>query len=212
MAPGTDGRLARGERARTAALDAAVALATESGLDGLSFSQLADRLRVSKSGLFAHWGTKEELQLAAADHAEERFTDVIVSPALHAPRGIRRLWALQESRLADVASGALPGGCFFTYAQFEYVARPGAVRERLSAALTRWHVLLERLIAEAVELGELRADVDPEQLSFELNAFGTAAVYESRLRPAADIFTYARTAALVRLRGLSPTPDLLPEV
>ncbi|GGM15911.1 TetR family transcriptional regulator C-terminal domain-containing protein [Dactylosporangium sucinum] len=205
-----DGRLARGERARAAALDAAVVLATESGLDGLSLSQLADRLGVSKSGLFAHWRTKEELQLAAVAHAQRRFTGVVIRPALGEPRGVRRLWALHDYRLRDIFSGSLPGGCFFCNAQFEYVARPGAVRDALTAALTDWHVLLERLITEAIELGELRADVDPAQLSFELNAHGTAAVYESRLLDSDDILTYARAAALVRLRGLSPTPDLLP--
>lgn len=207
-----DGRLLRGERARTATLDAAVSLATESGLDGLSFSQLADRLGVSKSGLFGHWSTKEDLQLAAVAHAGQRFTDVVVRPALRAPRGIRRLWALHESRLADMASGALPGGCFFANAQFEFTMRPGAVRDALRAALAEWHTLLERLIAEATGVGELRGDVDPAQLAFELNALGTAAVYEARLLRADEIYTYARTAALQRLRGLTPTPDLLPEV
>ncbi|WP_433211457.1 TetR/AcrR family transcriptional regulator [Dactylosporangium sp. CS-047395] len=207
-----DGRLARGERARTAALDAAVVLATESGLDGLSFNQLAERLGVSKSGLFAHWSTKEELQLAAADHAEARFTDVVVRPALRAPRGVRRLFALHEHRLADIASGALPGGCFFGTAQFAFAARTGPVHERLAVALEHWHVLLERLIAEAVELGELRPDTDAGQLSFELNALGTAAVYESRLLAAPLVYAHARTAALERLRGLSPVPNLLPEV
>ncbi|MDG6107583.1 TetR/AcrR family transcriptional regulator [Dactylosporangium aurantiacum] len=206
-----DGRLLRGERARTATLDAAVALATESGLDGLSFSQLAERAGVSKSGLFAHWSTKEELQLAAVAHAGHRFTQVVVRPALRAPRGIRRLWALQESRLADLAGGALPGGCFFANAQFEFTVRPGSVRDALSAALADWHALLERLITEAVELGELRHDVSPAQLAFELNALGTAAVYESRLLQADAIYTYARVAALQRLRGLTPAPDLLPE-
>jgi AcrR family transcriptional regulator len=200
--PTVDGRLLRGARARTATLDIAVALATESGLDGLSFSQLADRAGVSKSGLFAHWSTKEELQLAAVAHAELRFVEVVVRPALRAPRGIRRLWALQESRLADMASGALPGGCFFANAQFEFTMRPGSVRDALSAALADWHTLLERLITEAIELGELR-EVHPPQLSFELNALGTAAVYESRLLRADDIYTYARTAALQRLRGLA---------
>nr|BFE64794.1 TetR family transcriptional regulator [Dactylosporangium thailandense] len=205
----TDGRLARGERSRTAALDAAVVLATESGLEGLSFNQLAERLGVSKSGLFAHWRTKEELQLAAVDHAEARFTERVVRPALHRPRGVRRLWALHEHRLADISSGDLPGGCFFGLAQFEFVARPGPVQARLAAALERWHALLERLIAEAVELGELDPGTDPQQLSFELNAHGTAAVYESRLRPASNVYEHARAAALDRLRGLSPQPHLL---
>lgn len=209
--PTVDGRLLRGERARIATLDVAVALATESGLEGLSFSQLADRAGVSKSGLFAHWSTKEELQLAAVVRAGHRFTEVVVRPALRAPRGIRRLWTLQETRLADMAGGALPGGCFFSNAQFEFSMRPGSVRDALSAALADWHTLLERLITEAVELGELPPDVHPPLLAFELNALGTAAVYESRLLRADETYTYARTAALQRLRALTPTPDLLPE-
>jgi hypothetical protein len=85
------------------------------------------------------------------------------------------------------------------------------VHDRLAEALGLWHVLLERLITEAMQLGELRTDTDPAQLAFELNAHETAAIYESRLLPASQVYTYARTAALVRLRGLSPTPELLPE-
>ena len=208
--PTVDGRLLRGERARAATLHAAVALATESGLDGLSFSQLAERAGVSKSGLFAHWSTKEELQLAAVAHAEQRFVEVVVRPALRAPRGIRRLWALHESRLADIAGGGLPGGCFFANAQFEFTMRPGSVRDALGAVLADWHALLERLITEAVELGELRDDVPVGQLAFELYAFGTAAVYESRLFDADTVYRHARLAALQRLRGLTPTPGLLP--
>src|SRR5512142_714047 len=108
----TDGRIVRGARTRAAVLDAAIALATESGLDGLSLAQLAGRLGVSKSGLFAHWRSKEELQLATIEWAADRFTAAVVRPALREPRGVRRLWALHLHRVADIADGGLPGGCF----------------------------------------------------------------------------------------------------
>jgi AcrR family transcriptional regulator len=205
-----DGRVLRGERTRVAVVDAAIDLAIESGLDGLSLGQLADRLGVSKSGLFAHWSSKEALQLATIDRCAQRFTDSVVRPALKAPRGLRRLWALHECHLADIAGQDL-GGCFFKNTQFEFNSRPGAVRDRLVETLAGYHTLLERLIAEAIELGELDATVDPRQLSFEMNAVVTAAVYETRLLDAAEVLGHARAATLQRLRGLTAQPDLLPK-
>src|SRR3954469_6647440 len=129
-----DGRRKRGERTRTAVLDRALLLTTVAGLDGLSLSQVADALGVSKSGLFAHWRSKEALQLAVIDHARAQWTDRVIRPALRTPRGVRRLWALHDHRLGFYESGALPGGCFFANAHFEFNARPGEVRDRLAAA------------------------------------------------------------------------------
>jgi AcrR family transcriptional regulator len=206
-----DGRVVRGDRTRASVLDTAVSLATEAGLDGLSLSQLAERLGVSKSGLFAHWRTKEELQLAAIERAREGFTESVLRPALAAPRGVRRLWAMHERRLAHLAESGLPGGCFFVNTQFEYDARTGPVRDRLARALGDWLALIERLVTEAVAARELPADVDPAQLAFEIDAAGVAAVYQSRLRPAVDVLALARAAVLRRLRELCPDPSLLPE-
>jgi len=203
--------LLRGERSRGAILDAAIVLATEAGLDGLSLSQLAQRLGVSKSGLFAHWTSKEELQLAVIDHAGQQWIDRIVAPALHEPRGVRRLWAAHEARLAFYAEGSLPGGCFFANAQFEFDARPGVVRDRLAEAFAEWMTLLQRLAAEAVEAGELPADTDPAQLAFEVNSAGVAAVLHSRLLDPADTYARARRSVLRRLRDLTTDPTLLPE-
>ncbi|GAA1609388.1 TetR/AcrR family transcriptional regulator [Catellatospora bangladeshensis] len=205
---GTDGRLARGERTRAAVLDAAVALASRAGLDGLSLGQLADLLHVSKSGLFAHWSSKEELQLAAIEHAREQWARRVVAPALEHPRGIRRLFALHESRLAFYSDRVLPGGCFFASAEFESTGRAGAVPDRLAVVLGEWITLLERLVTEAVELGELPADVVPRRLAFEIDAAGVAALLHSSLlaRSADD----ARQAVLARLRGLATDPGLLP--
>jgi AcrR family transcriptional regulator len=207
----TDGRLLRGERTRTAVLDAAVALATEQGLDGLSLAQLAERLGVSKSGLFAHWRSKEDLQLAAVERAREQWIEQVVAPALRAPRGIRRLWALHEAKLTFYAGWVLPGGCFFAHAGFEYSVRPGPVRDRLVAALAEWLALLERLVRESVQAGELDWTGEPEQLAFEIDAIGVAMVYMSPLFDPAAVHRRSRAAVLGRLRALCPDPALLPE-
>ena len=209
----TDG-VARGERTRAAVLDAAVALATEDGLDGLSLGQLADRLGVSKSGLFAHWRSKEELQLAT-DRARPRAVGRRRSsrPALRAPA--RRAPAVGAARAAArfYAAEDLPGGCFFANAQFEYNARPGAVRDRLAEILAR--------VAGAPRTARRRGDrrwascqpdVDPRQLAFEIDALGVATVYA--VPPAR---TEAASAARPprpscdRLRALCTDPTLLPE-
>src|SRR4051812_31004840 len=192
-----DGRVLRGERTRVAVLDAAIDLAIESGLDGLSLGQLAERLGVSKSGLFADWSSKEALQLATIERCAQRFTDAVVRPALQAPRGVRRLWALHERHLADIASQDL-SGCFFKTTQFEFNSRPGAVRDRLVETLAGYHKLLHPLIGGAVELGELALTVAAAQLSFEMNAVVTAAFSEPRLLDADEVLGHARTATLQR--------------
>ncbi|HEX6969509.1 MAG TPA: TetR/AcrR family transcriptional regulator [Micromonosporaceae bacterium] len=206
----TDGRIARGERTRMAVLDTAVALATANGLDGLSLSQLAAALGVSKSGLFAHWRSKEELQLATVERAREQWMEHIVRPALAAPKGIRRLWALHETRLAFYRAAVLPGGCFFANIQFEYNARSGPVRDRVAEVLAEWTALLERLVTASVSAGELPADTDAARLAYEIDALGLAAVLKSRLL-SDTAYTYARRAALDRLRELCSDPTLLPE-
>ena len=205
-----DGRLVRGERTRTAVLDTAVVLATEAGLDGLSLGQLAVTMGVSKSGLFAHWRSKEELQLATIEHARQQWADHVIGPALREPKGVRRLWALHERRMDFYASSHLPGGCFFGKAEFEYNARPGVLRDRLVASFDDWMMLLERLINESVEVGELRPTVEARQLAYEIESLGLTAVMQSRLLTDAA-YTYARRAVLARLRALCPDPTLLPE-
>ncbi len=207
----SDGRVARGARTRTAVLDTAVALATEVGLHGLSLAQLADRLEVSKSGLFAHWRSKEALQLATVERAVAQWQERIVAPALHAPRGVRRLRALHDARIDFYAARVLPGGCFFANTEFEYNARPGPVRDRLAEAFARWTALLERLVQEAVDLGELPADLDVSLLAYEIDALGISAAMRSRLLDPDATYRHARQGLLNRLRALCPDPTLLPE-
>ncbi|MEU3457758.1 TetR/AcrR family transcriptional regulator [Micromonospora sp. NPDC006766] len=207
----SDGRLARGERTRAATLDAAVALATEAGLHGLSLAQLADALGVSKSGLFAHWRSKEALQLATVDRAVAQWQEQVIEPALRAPRGVRRLWAVHEARIDFYAARVLPGGCFFANTEFEYNARPGPVRDRLAGAFNQWTAFLERLVQQAADLGELPADLDAPQLAYEIDALGISAVMRSRLLDPDAAYRHARQGLLNRLRALCPDPTLLPE-
>ena len=206
-----DGRLARGGQTRTAVLEAAVALASVDGLEAMSLARLADAAGVSKSGLFAHWPDKEILQLAVIEQAVRQWTEEVVTPALSAPRGIRRLWALHERRLAFYAAGTLPGRCFFVATEAEFDDRPGPVRDALAGAIGDWYRLIRTVAAQAVELGELRADTDISQLAFEIQALGEAAVTTSRLLQTEQGTAFSRGAVLSRLRALSPTPELLPE-
>jgi len=206
-----DGRMVRGGQTRSAVLEAAVALASVDGLEAMSLARLADAAGVSKSGLFAHWPDKEILQLAVIEHAVRQWLDEVVTPALSVPRGIRRLWALHERRLAFYAAGTLPGRCFFVATEAEFDDRPGPVRDALAAAIGDWYRLIRTVAAQAVEVGELRADTDISQLAFEIQALGEAAVTTSRLIQTEHGTAHSRRAVLSRLRALSPTPELLPE-
>ncbi|MDR7279853.1 TetR/AcrR family transcriptional regulator [Catenuloplanes atrovinosus] len=202
-----DGRLARGDRTRAAVLDTAVALATRDGLDGLSLAQVAEELGISKSALFAHWRSKEDLQLATIEHAREQWLERVISPALREPRGVRRLRALHERRIAFYAESVLPGGCFFGNVQFEFNVREGPIRARLAEIFTDWLAMLERLAREAIELGELVPDTDPALLAYESEAFGLAAVMQSRLLGTAAAYDLALRSMRARLRALSTDPE-----
>ncbi|TQS26350.1 TetR/AcrR family transcriptional regulator [Microbispora sp. KK1-11] len=206
-----DGRRLRGLRSRETILRQAVELSSVEGLDGLSLGRLATATGVSKSGLFAHWRDKEQLQLDAVEWAVRQWTDQVVGPALRAPAGVRRLFALHEARLAFYGDGVLPGGCFFFAVQAEFDDRPGAVRDRLSRAMGEWQGLLRRLVAEAVTLGELTGGVDPAQLAYEIDALGEMVIIHSRLHDGAQALVHARRGVLERLRALCPDPALLPE-
>ncbi|MEU8247839.1 helix-turn-helix domain-containing protein [Nonomuraea sp. NPDC048916] len=205
-----DGRKARGQRSREAILTHAVSLASVDGLDGLSLGRLAEVAGVSKSGFFAHWRDKRQLQLDTIDRARRQWVEHVVSPALRHPSGLRRLYALHQSRLRFYADGVLPGGCFFFAAQVEFDDRPGPVRTEVARALTDWLGLLRGEAEKAIELGELR-DIDPEQLAYEIEALGEAAVIHIRLLRRDTALPHARRAVLQRLRAHATDPSLLPE-
>jgi AcrR family transcriptional regulator len=203
-----DGRLLRGDRTRAAVLDRALLLATADGLGGLSLGQLAETLGISKSGLFAHWRSKEALQLAVIEHARRQWTDDIVRPTLKEPRGVRRLWAVHDRRLAFYESAALPGRCFFSTACFEFNARPGAVQDRLFDQLGEWMAFLTELAGQAVESGELRPDVDTAALAYEIEALGVCAVMQAPVLGPVT-FRHARRALLDHLRATAVDPTIL---
>src|SRR5512134_233284 len=139
-----DGRRSRsdGERSRRAILDAAARLATVEGLDGLSIGRLADHIGMSKSGLYAHFGSKEELQLAAIDTAEAVFAADVVEPAAQYPDGLPRLHATCERFLSHVERGVFPGGCFFASVVAELDTRPGRPHDRVVQIARSWMGLL----------------------------------------------------------------------
>ncbi len=206
-----DGRRVRGRRTREAVLDAAVALASVHGLHGLSFGLLAEHLGTSKSGLFAHWKDKEQLQLDTIDRAREQWTREVMAPASLVPPGVRRVFALHEARLRFYADDVLPGGCFFLAAQTEFDDRPGAVRAKTAESLEVWLRFIRSVIEEAISLGELADRVDAGQLAYEIDALGESAVIHSRLSDREAAFAHARRAVLDRLRACATDPAVLPE-
>ena len=167
----TKRRRADGEQTRAAILDAATQLATVEGLDGLSIGRLADHIGMSKSGLYAHFGSKEELQLAAIDTATEIFADAVIRPAREPESAFDRLEALCENFFRYLEKPVFPGGCFFASATAELDTHPGPVKERLVESLDGWLKLIERRVREAQEAAELDPAEDAALLAFELDAF-----------------------------------------
>ncbi len=204
----TDGRVLRGEHTRRAILHRAGELASVEGLDNLSIGRLATDLGISKSGVFAHFGSKEELQLATIQAARDVFVEHVISPA-RGERGLTRLWRICENRLAYVEARVFPGGCFFYAVSHEYSARPGRVRDAVAAEETAWLELLRRTIESARRAGELRADVDPAQLAFELDAFVGATHTAVMLHDDERAYERARTAMRDVLRRVATNPAVL---
>ena len=194
---GTSGK---GQRTRAAILDEAARLATVIGLEGLTIGRLAAAIGMSKSGLYAHFGAKRELQLATIQSARETFIAEVLRPALTEPKGIARLLGACEAFLSHIERRVFPGGCFFAAAAAEFGTQPGPVRDAVAAQHRDWLALLERLGHEAQALGELEPGADPAQLAFELNALLVAANTSFILEEDADVFSRARGAIRERLQ------------
>jgi AcrR family transcriptional regulator len=163
-------RRSDGERSRRAILDASARLATVEGIDGLSIGGLARAIGMSKSGLYAHFGSKEELQLATIDTAEGVFNADVIAPAMQSDDGLPRAQALCERFLSHVERGVFPGGCFFSSVAAELDTRPGPVRDRITAFLSEWAELIASSLAAAQRQGDLNSDASIDQIAFELNA------------------------------------------
>jgi AcrR family transcriptional regulator len=164
-------RRSDGERSRAAILQEAARLATVDGLDGLSLGRLADAVGMSKSGLFAHFGSKEELQLATVEAASAIFDEQVIEPTAETAAGVPRLRAYIERFLDHVEEGVFPGGCFFVSAVSELDTHPGPVRDGAMAFSQRWLALLAAEVEAGQAAGELDPDASPQQVAFELNAF-----------------------------------------
>jgi AcrR family transcriptional regulator len=199
-------RRADGERSRQAILQAAAEMASVEGLEGLSLGALAARLGISKSGLFAHFGSKQELEIATIEAAGRVFADDVMRPGLAAPPGVRRLVALSEAFLSHVERRVFPGGCFFAAAAAELDSRSGPVRERIATFQREWMETLERQAAHARSAGELDRSADPKQIAFEVNAMLIAANGMFLLQGDPAVFDRARSGLLGILeRGASVT-------
>ena len=189
-------RRPRGVKTRRAILRKAVNLASLEGLEGLTIGKLASTLRISKSGLFAHFGSKEDLQCAVVDEARDIFVESVVRPAFKF-RGLARLRALCENWLSYGEARVFPGGCFFSAASLEFDDRPGRVRDRIVELMKKWLGNLEQATRDAQSAGEIGKEVDARQLAFEIQALAMGANWSSRLFRDRDAFC-AATAAIMR--------------
>ena len=201
-----DGRRVRGDRTKRAILERAVDIASAEGLEGLSIGRLASELGVSKSGLFAHFGSKLELQLETVGAASELFEEHVWHPVAELPPGIARLEALMQSWLRYFGSDVFSGGCFFSNAHHEFDSRPGPVHDEIATQKQRWSQAIVYHVREAQRLGEIRDDVEPEQIAFELDAAGVLANSLWQLNRDERAIERARTAIRTRLEAAA-TPS-----
>jgi len=158
--------MSKGDRTRQVILERAGRLATEVGLEGVTIGRLAEDLDLSKSGLFAHFDSKEDLQMQTIEHQRNKFITTVIQPMLRQDGGEPRLRALFEGWLAW--RNAEPGGCFFAAASFELDDRPGQVRDRLAEIQKEWLGSIAKVCGSAIRRGYFRADLDPEQWAHEL--------------------------------------------
>ena len=199
------GRKAQGERTRKAILEAAVHIASAEGLEGLTIGRLALELSMSKSGLFAHFGSKEDLQVATVEAARAIFINEVIKPAFETAQGLLRLWTLCDIWLGYVQSGVFRGGCFFAAAAAEFDSRPGPVRDRIAEIMKEWLATLRRTIIEAQNAGQLAKEMDPTQLAFEFNSLELGANWEFQLYGDLRAFARAREAIRERLERYATT-------
>lgn len=207
--PTADRRLIRGQRTREAIIQVALNIASAEGLEGVSIGRLAAELGVSKSGIFAHFRSKEDLQLAAINSARDAFISDVIA-RLRNERGIRRIWRLCDLRMRHMAT-AYPGGCFFYATGAEFDARPGPVRDRLAEIRREWLRVLRETLEEAQETGDIAAETDLTMLTFQLDAYASAANGDAALLGDRRAFPRARMATRAALRDAAVDPKVLPK-
>src|SRR5258708_21917146 len=206
-------RRARGVRTREGILRFAVNLASVQGLDGLTIGRLADELKMSKSGLFAHFGSKEELQLATIEMARQIFTEHVVTPAFGSPEGMPRLWELCDRWLSHVENRVFTGGCFFTAASFEFDSRTGPIRDRIAGIMRKWVRTLSQTAEGAQKAGHMKTDIDPDQFAFEIYSLAIGAYWAKELLDRKKATGNTQSAILKRiLAAATPTCPKLPAI
>ncbi len=171
--------LHKGQQTRATILDAALGLASHMGLEGLSIGALADVAQMSKSGVFAHFGSREELQISVIREYHARFEEEVFFPAIQEPRGLPRLRSLFERWVRRV-SVEIDSGCIYISGAVEFDDRPGPVRDALASMVLAWHAALARAIGQAVEAGHLQKGTDPNQVLFELHGLILALHHDAR--------------------------------
>lgn len=171
----------KGEETRAAILDEALRIASRLGLEGLTIGTLAEATGMSKSGLFAHFGSREGLQLAVLDHGARNFASHVVEPVIKVERGLPRLRAMFSNWVNWTISSGLPGGCILIAAAHEYDDRPGPIRDSVAAMQRRGLSVIARAVNLAIEAGHLRASTDPEQFAFEMMGIVLVAHHHGRL-------------------------------
>jgi AcrR family transcriptional regulator len=184
----------------------AVQLASVEGLEGITIGRLAEATSLSKGGLFAHFGSKEALQLAVVEEARRVFTGRVIEPAQSSNPGLPRLMALQSNWIDYVRGDSFRGGCFFFAASAEFDGRPGPVKTKLASLTRHWRELMETEARRGVELGHIRADTEPAMLAFALHAYVQEANWAYQLLGDVETFAHARRESELRIRR-EATPD-----
>ena len=202
--------LHKGQQTRAAILDAALAMASHMGLAGLSIGALAEVTGMSKSGVFAHFGSREELQISVIREYHARFEEEVFFPAIREPRGLPRLRALYERWVRRV-SVELDSGCIYISGAVEFDDRPGPVRDALASMVRAWQEALERAIRQAIEAGHLRPDTEALQILFEIHGLILSLHHDARFLRNPGTLDRARRGFERVLADHQTRPELLQE-
>jgi AcrR family transcriptional regulator len=210
--PARGRNLQKGQQTKAAIVDAALGLATQIGLEGLSIGVLAEVTRMSKSGVFAHFGSREELQISVIQEYFRRFEAEVFQPAMSEPRGLPRLRALYANWMKRVAV-EIHSGCVFISGAAEFDDRAGPVRDALCSSVNTWLAALDRAVVQAREAGHLRADADERQVAFEIHGLILALHYDARFLQKPDSMERAQAGfdhILARYSPSQPSPQPAP--
>ncbi len=169
----------KGELTRAAILDVALGLASRDGLEGLTIGLLADKMNMSKSGVFAHFGSREDLQIEVLKLYHHHFEQEVFYPSMKEPRGLPRLQGM-FARWVKRVTVEIASGCIYISGAAEYDDRPGAIREELVGMVRAWQDALRRCVEQTIEMGHLRTDTDPQQLVYEMYGLILALHHDAR--------------------------------